>query len=278
MGNQKNDAGNSEMSKLIAMIPKIRNNLNSIITSSAKSSIAFAEAKKMEEARLLAKMIISQLKNNSDLSEKTITISPNQDGTDTQLNSLFSWFTTKQEEYNSIKKDIMEGKRDKKQGIATLKLERQNHKTEYENLSKIENKSDYRMYEGQFNKTLFELTDSIITELEEWQSYFLEESIKEDQNKYSPQEIAVMAIYPSFKKDYEVLTKNNYMRKIGDTLQWLRSKQSLSEYFGHQKKPTNWKIIENLFSVKDLKNSFSSNGCNTKGKSLDYIDLMKILK
>ncbi len=174
MGNQKNDAGNSEMSKLIAMLPKIKNNLNSIITSSAKSSIAFAEAKKMEEARLLAKMIISQLKNNSDLSEKTITISPNQDGTDTQLYSLLSWLTTKQEEYNSTKKDIMEGKRDKELGIATLKLERQKHKTEYENLSKIENKSDYRMYEEQFNKTLFELTDSIITELEKWQTYLNE--------------------------------------------------------------------------------------------------------
>lgn len=100
---------------------------------------------------------------------------------------------------------------------------------------------------------------------------------KDEVSPLSIKEIEVMTIYPKFKKDYEILIENNYMRKSKDTLQWLKSKQSLSEYFGHQKKPARWKPIENLFNIKDLKNSYSTNGSQTKGKSADYEELLKIL-
>ncbi|GHV79154.1 hypothetical protein AGMMS49944_09450 [Spirochaetia bacterium] len=99
---------------------------------------------------------------------------------------------------------------------------------------------------------------------------------------YPPAAYAVINEYPQFAKDLPLLkgrcitdneTKDGYI--------WIKSKQSLAEYFGFMgHKPTPWKIIENLFNEIDLKNSFSSNG-NAYGKnkpSTDYIEIKKILE
>lgn len=55
------------------------------------------------------------------------------------------------------------------------------------------------------------------------------------QNQYSPQELQVMAYWPSFEKEYGKLLQLGYMRKVKDGyLEWLKSKQSLAEYFGRK--------------------------------------------
>jgi hypothetical protein len=86
----------------------------------------------------------------------------------------------------------------------------------------------------------------------------------------------VFLFYPEFKKDYQLLKRKKFLERNGDRLRWLRSKKSLSEYFGYQvrgrdKEYVDWKFIEAIFEVTDLKNSFSKNG-DAYGKSLsnDY--------
>jgi hypothetical protein len=91
----------------------------------------------------------------------------------------------------------------------------------------------------------------------------------------------VFLFYPEFKRDYQWLEEENFLERNGDRLKWLKSKQSLSEYFGCQKKAkgrnVEWKFIEALFEVTGLKNSFSKNG-NSYGKnhSKDYEKLLEI--
>ncbi len=105
---------------------------------------------------------------------------------------------------------------------------------------------------------------------------------EEKHETFTPAEIAVMAEYPAFKKDYQTLINNKYMSKNGDYLTWNKSKQSLAEYFGKQaKEDTNvsWKPIETLFNQKNLSSAFSQNGNAIKKKlSKDYEALLKILK
>lgn len=48
------------------------------------------------------------------------------------------------------------------------------------------------------------------------------------------------------------------MRKVSDGyLEWLKSKQSLAEYFGNKEVKGNWKDIENLFHQKRLNHLLS---------------------
>jgi hypothetical protein len=91
----------------------------------------------------------------------------------------------------------------------------------------------------------------------------------------------VFLFYPEFKRDYRLLEREKFLERNGDRLKWLKSKKSLSEYFGYQKKAkggnAEWKSIEALFEVTDLKNSFSNNG-DVYGKNLskDYKNLLEI--
>jgi hypothetical protein len=96
--------------------------------------------------------------------------------------------------------------------------------------------------------------------------------------KFTPK-LKIFYEYPQFAKDLSLLKNHGYVDDRNNGYKWLKSKVSLSEYFGHQKKTAQWKIIEDLFDEKDLKNSFSSNG-NAYGKkkpSKDYTYLLEIL-
>jgi hypothetical protein len=84
--------------------------------------------------------------------------------------------------------------------------------------------------------------------------------------------------YPDFESDYETLLQG-YMRETDNGLQWLKSKQSLAEYFGNlPKKGKNhkWADIEKLFNEKNLRQSFSRNGNSYKGQSADYAAWLNI--
>jgi hypothetical protein len=84
--------------------------------------------------------------------------------------------------------------------------------------------------------------------------------------------------YPDFESDYETLLKD-YMQENVNGLQWLKSKQSLAEYFGNlPKKGENhkWADIEKLFNEKNLRQSFSRNGNSYKGQSADYAAWLNI--
>jgi hypothetical protein len=127
-----------------------------------------------EDIRKLAKLIVSQLKNDLDLSDKTITTSQNEDATEVILKRLFTWYAEKKEEYETLQKDIMEGEKDKELWIAILKVDREKYKAEMERLKEIDIFSDYRTYDKQFNTELYKQTDKIIIELEKWQTYLNE--------------------------------------------------------------------------------------------------------
>jgi hypothetical protein len=49
----------------------------------------------------------------------------------------------------------------------------------------------------------------------------------------------VLAWYPEFKTDLELLEKVGYFENNGDSLKWEKSKQSLAEYFGNQSQGNN---------------------------------------
>lgn len=96
-------------------------------------------------------------------------------------------------------------------------------------------------------------------------------------------EIEVFNHYPDFKTHYDFLVENGYMMIENDkNLKWNKTKKSLAEYF-NMIKPVNknnkWKIIENLFDVKDLK-SLLPHDSNAYGKieSEDFIELKEKLK
>lgn len=88
----------------------------------------------------------------------------------------------------------------------------------------------------------------------------IKETIEEERipTSYSPQELLVMAYCPSFGKEYEKLIQLGYMRKVSDGyLEWLKSKQSLAEYFGNKEVKGKWPDIENLFQQKGLNHLLS---------------------
>jgi hypothetical protein len=86
--------------------------------------------------------------------------------------------------------------------------------------------------------------------------------------------------YPQFKINFETLKttpkRKPFITETDDGLQWMYSKKSLSQYFGFMPKPGRsehkWRIIEKLFNVTDLKNSF------TKKFSKDYELLLGVLE
>lgn len=99
-------------------------------------------------------------------------------------------------------------------------------------------------------------------------------TVERNQIVYSPQELLVMAYCPAFGKEYDKLIQLGYMRKVSDGyLEWLKSKQSLAEYFGEKDVRGKWPDIENLFQQKGLNHLLSV----ANGKSKDYLALEKLL-
>ncbi len=94
-------------------------------------------------------------------------------------------------------------------------------------------------------------------------------------SNHSPQENLVLAHSERFRQDYDKLIELGYMCKAdGGYLIWLKSKQSLAEYFGYQKKRAKWKDIENLFQTKRLSHLLSV----TDNVSKDYLELKTLLQ
>jgi len=104
-------------------------------------------------------------------------------------------------------------------------------------------------------------------------------------DKSNPALNVVFSYYPQFQQEYEILKTIEYISETGNGLKWQKTKQSLAEYFGNlplsretKKNNVQWKAIEVLFGVKDLKHSFSNNGNSYgKNKSKDYKRLIEIL-
>ena len=100
---------------------------------------------------------------------------------------------------------------------------------------------------------------------------------------FSEKEIAVISRYPDFKNHYEILIEQGYMKKDGDGLKWLKSKQCLAEYFGrmskklHPLKNVPWGPVHVLFNCNQLNAFFSKNGSTFKKESRDYQELKKLL-
>lgn len=86
--------------------------------------------------------------------------------------------------------------------------------------------------------------------------------------------IQVMTEYPQFEKDYEILLSNKYFEKTETGLHWLKRKQCLAEYFGDQKFPNKWTLIEKLFNETGLKPLYN----NKEYESKDYQQLKELLK
>jgi uncharacterized protein YrzB (UPF0473 family) len=102
--------------------------------------------------------------------------------------------------------------------------------------------------------------------------------------------LVIFEKYPKFKKQFVFLQNtrdsndnpNPYITVTENTIVWVKSQQSLAEYFGGLKKPTktnhSWKKIEELFNVKDLRHALSSNGNMFKNMSKDYATLLQLLQ
>ena len=97
----------------------------------------------------------------------------------------------------------------------------------------------------------------------------------ESRYEYSPQELQVLSYSAQFRKDYAKLIEIGYMRRKEDGfLEWLKTKQSLAEYFGAQEKHGKWCDIENLFQQKGLNHLLSV----ANSKSKDFEKLEKLLE
>jgi phytoene dehydrogenase-like protein len=106
-------------------------------------------------------------------------------------------------------------------------------------------------------------------------------SLQEQRAEPAPEAVgSIAAYYPQFQKHYSKLA-DDYIRPTDNGLQWLKTKQSLAEYFDAIKpesKRHNWIILENVFDTKDLKNSLSNNGNSySKKPSKDFEELQKLL-
>ena len=88
----------------------------------------------------------------------------------------------------------------------------------------------------------------------------------------------VVSYYTNFQKDLPILLEKGFVTNNGDTLHLEKTKKFLSEYFGYQKTPAKWAVVEILFDEKDLKNSFSIKETTTgkKSYSKDYKDWLEI--
>ena len=81
--------------------------------------------------------------------------------------------------------------------------------------------------------------------------------------------------FPEFKKDYELLSNKEYIKKRGDGLHWEKDDIALCDYFRSIKpdnmKKINWKTLEKIFSIDNLKRASSF-------QSKDFIDWLEIKK
>jgi hypothetical protein len=64
--------------------------------------------------------------------------------------------------------------------------------------------------------------------------------------KFKPACIQVFAYYPQFQKDLITLLKYEYITETENGLKWLKSKQSLAEYFGNQTKKMKMSVGKRL--------------------------------
>ena len=65
-----------------------------------------------------------------------------------------------------------------------------------------------------------------------------------------PETPAVTSKYPEFKKDIPLLLEHGYIALVHGKLKWIKTKQTLVEYFGFTTRKgenANWVIIERLF-------------------------------
>jgi hypothetical protein len=91
----------------------------------------------------------------------------------------------------------------------------------------------------------------------------------------------LIASFPELTRDYPLLINKGFLKDTNKGPRWLKSKQSLAEYFKNQPskiKRIPWTMIGNIFDVKNLKNSISSNGNGPKKESKDYEEWLKIKK
>ena len=92
---------------------------------------------------------------------------------------------------------------------------------------------------------------------------------------YPPALLLVWTYYPLFFEDFELLKEKGYLDEKENGLKWLKSKRCLAQYFGYQIQKcerTPWQVIEILFEVDDLQNSFKDSE-----QSKDYRKLKEIL-
>jgi hypothetical protein len=129
--------------------------------------------------------------------------------------------------------------------------------------------------------------DTIINDPEYWNMRTIAEM---DKIREAPPEadmerpgfvLSIAGYYPKFINHYPELEKAKYIRETDTGLQWLKSKQSLAEYFSAIKpedKSNNWTILENVFDVKKLRHAASQNGNPFKNKkSKDFEALQRII-
>jgi hypothetical protein len=137
---------------------------------------------------------------------------------------------------------------------------------------------------NKINEDGLELPDCIkkYRELNRKKQYHEEKLIKHELKEKGilssipPALLLVYTYYPLFQEDYELLKVNGYLEETKNGLKWLKTNKCLSEYFGyqvHKCERTPWQAIEILFGVKNLKNSFSRDGEQSK----EYRELNKIL-
>jgi len=90
----------------------------------------------------------------------------------------------------------------------------------------------------------------------------------------------LIKIFPKFSLDYKHLMEYGYFDITDYGLKWLKSKQSLAEYFQSIKpddmKKISWSTIQYHFGEKNLKNSASSNGNPFHKPSKDFEKWKKI--
>jgi hypothetical protein len=81
---------------------------------------------------------------------------------------------------------------------------------------------------------------------------------------------SIAGYYPKFIKHYPELVKAEYIKTKDTGLHWLKSKQSLAEYFSAIKpkdKSNNRTVLENIFGMKNLRMRQARTGIHSRTKS-----------
>lgn len=137
--------------------------------------------------------------------------------------------------------------------------------------------ADIPFVEDNFSKYSQTEIFAYISKLSAYASERTDEKLSSSQ--FSPAENLVMAYFPQFNHDYQLLIDKGYMQKNGDFLKWVKSQKLLAEYFHNLKSRDNkphWHDIENLFSEMNLAQAFQNS--KNINQSKDYKDLLKDLK